>query len=73
MSCSQKKVRSGLFDRLINEVDQRLARAVYMRFLNIRLDQLPQSVGGLAAQLRGYETLRNFLAGITTQVLVDAP
>jgi ATP-binding cassette subfamily C protein LapB len=44
-----------------------------MRFLNIRLDQLPQSVGGLAAQLRGYETLRNFLAGITTQVLVDAP
>jgi ATP-binding cassette subfamily C protein LapB len=44
-----------------------------MRFLNIRLDQLPQSVGGLAPQLLGYETLRNFLAGITTQVLVDAP
>lgn len=68
-----KHVRSTLFEQLIKEMDQSLARTVYTRFLSIRLDQLPQSVGGLASQLRGYETVRAFLAGVTTHVLVDAP
>lgn len=68
-----KRVRSNLYERLIDQVDRRLARAVYMRFLAIRLDQLPQSVGGLAAQLRGYETVRGFFTSLTTSLLVDAP
>jgi ATP-binding cassette subfamily C protein LapB len=68
-----KRVRSGLYERLIDEVDQRLSRTVYLRFLSIRLDQLPQSVGGLAAQMRGYETVRGFFTSITTNYLVDMP
>ncbi|MEY3881675.1 MAG: hypothetical protein RIQ94_2471, partial [Pseudomonadota bacterium] len=61
-----KHVRSSIYERLINQVDQRLARAVYLRFLAIRLDQLPQSVGGLAGQMRGYETVRSFFTSMTT-------
>lgn len=68
-----RHVRSRLYERLIDQVDQRLARAVYLRFLAIRMDQLPHSVGGLAAQMRGYETVRGFFTTITTNVLVDAP
>ena len=68
-----KRLRSSLYERLINEVDQRLARTIYLRFLAIRLDQLPQSVGGLAAQMRGYETVRGFFTSITTNFLVDTP
>ena len=68
-----KRVRSGLYERLIDQVDQRLSRTIYMRFLSIRLDQLPQSVGGLAAQMRGYEMVRGFFTAITTNLLVDAP
>jgi ATP-binding cassette subfamily C protein LapB len=68
-----KRVRSSLYERLIDEVDQRLARTIYLRFLAIRLDQLPQSVGGLAAQMRGYETVRGFFTSVTTNLLVDAP
>jgi ATP-binding cassette subfamily C protein LapB len=68
-----KRVRSGLYERLIDQVDQRLARAVYMRFLSIRLDQIPSSVGALASQMRGYESVRAFLTTITSQLLVDAP
>ena len=68
-----KRVRTNLYERLINQVDQRLARTIYMRFLSIRMDQLPQSVGGLAAQMRGYETVRGFFTSITTNLLVDAP
>lgn len=68
-----KRLRARLYDRLIDEVDSKLARTVYLRFLSIRLDQLPRSVGSLASQLRGYETVRSFMVQITTQFLVDAP
>lgn len=68
-----KYVRSGLYERLINLVDQRLSRAIYMRFLAVRLDQLPSSVGGLAAQMRGYESVRSFMTSMTAQLTVDAP
>jgi len=68
-----KKVRSTIYDKLINKVDQRLARSVYMRFLNVRLDQLPQSVGGLASQMRGYETVRSFLSSVVSKLFIDAP
>ena len=68
-----KRVRSGLYEKLIDEVDKRLSRAVYLRFLSIRLDQLPSSVGALAAQMRGYESVRAFLTTLTSQLMVDAP
>lgn len=68
-----RRVRSHLYDRLIDQVDQRLARTVYLRFLGIRLDQLPASVGSLAGQLRGYESVRGFLISLTAHLAVDAP
>lgn len=68
-----KRLRSNLYDRLIDAVDQRLARTVYMKFLAIRLDQLPSSVGTMAGQLRGYESVRSFLVSLSTHLAVDAP
>ena len=68
-----KRLRSSLYERLIDRVDQRLARAVYQRFLAVRLDQMPRGVGALAAQMRGYETVRSFFTAVTTNLLVDAP
>jgi ATP-binding cassette subfamily C protein LapB len=68
-----KRFRARLFDRLVDAVDQRLARNVYTRFLSIRLDQLPPSVGSLASQMKGYESVRGFLTSVTSHVIVDAP
>ncbi len=68
-----KRVRARLYERLIDQVDQRLARTVYLRFLGIRLDQMPASVGSLASQLRGYESVRGFLVNLTANLAVDAP
>lgn len=68
-----KVVRHRLNDRLINIVDQRLARSTFMQFLSIRLDQMPSSVGSLASQIRGYETVRNFLSSAVSHLFVDAP
>ena len=68
-----RRVRSSLYEKLVDQVDQRLARMVYLRFLGVRLDQLPQSVGSLASQMRGYETVRGFFTSTTTNLLIDAP
>jgi ATP-binding cassette subfamily C protein LapB len=68
-----KRIRTRVCEQLVDQVDQRLARTVYMRFLAVRVDQLPRSVGGLAAQMRGYETVRGFFTSATTNLLVDAP
>ena len=68
-----KHTRHKLYNRLVDVVDQRLARTTFMRFLTVRLDQLPPSVGSLAAQMRGYETVRNFLTVATSHLFVDAP
>ena len=70
---SAKLLRSRLYERVIDHVDQTLARSVYTRFLSIRLDQMPSSVGSLAGQLRGYESVRAFLVTLTSHVAVDAP
>ena len=68
-----KWMRSHMLNRMTDAIDQRLARAVYTRFLSLRLDQLPASVGSTSARMRGYETVRGFLVGIATQVIVDIP
>jgi ATP-binding cassette, subfamily C, bacterial LapB len=68
-----KHARSSLYDVLIDSVDQQLSRKVFMRLLSIRLDQLPSSVGSLAAQMSAYQTVRSFLTTATTHLMVDAP
>jgi len=68
-----KVVRHRLNERLINIVDQRLARSTFMQFLSVRLDQMPSSVGSLAAQMRGYETVRSFLSSAVSHLFVDTP
>lgn len=68
-----KRLRSRVYEHLVDQVDRRLARTVYLRFLAVRLDQLPASVGSLANQLRGYETVRGFMLTISSQLAVDAP
>lgn len=68
-----KRLRSHVYESLVDEVDQRLARTVYLRFLSVRLDQIPPSVGSLASQLRGYESVRGFLLSLISQLAVDAP
>lgn len=68
-----KKVRGILSMRLVTQIDKKLAQTVYSRFLAIRLDQLPRNIGTLAGQIKGYETVRNFLATITTYLIVDLP
>lgn len=68
-----KFARSYLMENAITQMDNELSRKIFARLLNIRLDEMPASVGSLSAQLRGYETIRGFLSSSTFYVFVDAP
>lgn len=68
-----KFTRTYLMENAIAQMDSALSRQIFSRFLNVRLDQLPPSVGSLSAQLRGYDTIRAFLSSSTFYLFVDAP
>lgn len=68
-----RSVRSDLHEKIVSHIDQRLGREVFLRFLSVRLDTLPNSVGSLAGQMKAYESVRSFLTHSATQMLVEAP
>lgn len=68
-----KVIRSYLLEDAVVNIDSQLSRDIFSRLLNVRLDQMPSSVGTLSSQLRGYETIRAFLSSTTFYVLVDVP
>ena len=68
-----KVIRSHLMEHVVVQMDKTLSRTIFGRLLQVRMDQLPPSVGSLSAQMRGYETIRGFLSATTFYVFVDAP
>lgn len=68
-----KHARSRIYDSLVESVDQRLSRAVFLRLLSIRMDQMPASLGSMASQLNAYQSIRAFMTSLTTHLLVDVP
>jgi ATP-binding cassette subfamily C protein LapB len=68
-----KFARMHTMENAVTLIDKQLSRAIFGRLLNIRLDQMPTSVGSLSAQLRGYETIRGFFSASTFYLLVDGP
>ncbi|UNU73748.1 peptidase domain-containing ABC transporter [Moraxella nasovis] len=68
-----KFARSKVMDRMVAGMDQGLSRAIFERLLKVRVDSMPNSVGSLAAQLRGYEQVRSFFTASTLFTLVDLP
>ncbi|MDO8774114.1 MAG: ATP-binding cassette domain-containing protein [Burkholderiaceae bacterium] len=68
-----KLARSRLMDEVAAGLDARLSRHIFQRLLSVRLDQMPGSVGSLAAQIRGYEQVRSYYTASTLFALVDFP
>lgn len=70
---TMKFARSSVMDHVIVGLDNRLSRSIFQRLLELRVDQLPPSVGSLASQMRGYEQVRSFYTASTLFTLVDLP
>ena len=70
---AMKFARSHVMDYVVVGLDNRLSREIFDRLLQLRVDQVPNSVGSLAAQMRGYEQVRGFYTATTLFTLIDVP
>ena len=70
---SVKLARSLVMEEYIKGVDHEISHGIFQRLLRVRMDQFPSSLGSLAAQIRGYESIRAFLSSATMYMLIDVP
>ena len=70
---AMKFARSHVMDYVVVGLDNRLSREIFDRLLQLRIDQVPNSVGSLAGQMRGYEQVRGFYTATTLFTLIDLP
>ncbi len=60
-------------DSASKRVDVRLSALIMERVLDLRMEGRPVSVGSFAANLRSFESIRDFIASATITTLVDLP
>lgn len=68
-----KLFRLSVTEYIARTMDIKLSGRIFHELLNIRMDQFPASVGTLATQFRGYETVRVFMTTAVMYFLVDSP
>lgn len=68
-----KQVRALIVERACKVIDQELSAVFFGKALDIRMDARPRTVGTFAAQIRHFESVRNFMTSTTLFVLADVP
>ncbi|MRR51094.1 MAG: type I secretion system permease/ATPase [Rhodocyclaceae bacterium] len=66
-------LRGHFVDMASARIDLQLSALIMGRVLGMRLSSRPLSVGSFAANLRSFETVRDFIASATVTALVDLP
>jgi ATP-binding cassette subfamily C protein LapB len=66
-------LRSRFVDEASARIDVKLSATLMERVLGMRLEHRPESVGSFAANLRGFEQVRDFIASGTVTALIDLP
>jgi ATP-binding cassette subfamily C protein LapB len=68
-----KQVRAYIVDRAGVEMDKSLSQWFFDRMQHVRMDARPTTVGTLAAQVKGFETVRAMFTSTSMYVLADVP
>lgn len=68
-----KMSRGYLVDLASKRVDVTLSALIMERVLGIRMEARPASVGAFAANLKAFETIRDFIASASITALIDVP
>ncbi|RZI81999.1 MAG: type I secretion system permease/ATPase [Rubrivivax sp.] len=66
-------LRSHFVDEASARIDVQISALLMERVLGMKLENRPQSVGSFAANLRGFEQVRDFIASSTVTALIDLP
>ena len=70
---AMRLLRSRFVDEASARIDVRLSATLMEKVLGMQLSHRPESVGSFAANLRGFETVRDFIASSTVTALIDLP
>lgn len=65
--------RAYVVDAASKRVDVKLSAQIMERVLDLRMESRPASVGSFAANLRSFESVRDFIASASLTTLVDLP
>lgn len=68
-----KIARSTILDHAAVNMDIAYSHDIFHRFLKIRSDVLPKSIGTLSGQLQSYASVRAFISSAALYALVDFP
>jgi ATP-binding cassette subfamily C protein LapB len=66
-------LRGRFIDLASARIDVKLSALIMERVLGMRLETRPASVGSFAANLRSFESVRDFIASATVSALIDLP
>jgi ATP-binding cassette, subfamily C, bacterial LapB len=66
-------LRSHFVDEASARIDVQISATLMEKVLGLRLEHKPESVGSFAANLRGFELVRDFIASSTVSALIDLP
>ncbi|ADG93169.1 ABC transporter related protein [Arcobacter nitrofigilis DSM 7299] len=65
--------RSSLLDYAAKNMDIGYSHNIFNRFLKVRCDQLPKSIGTVSSKLQSYASIRGFISSVTLYVFIDFP
>ena len=68
-----RTVRGYFIDLASSRIDMDLSSRIMERVLGMRLEFRPASAGSFAANLRSFETIRDFIASATVTAIIDLP
>ena len=65
--------RASIMDQASKNMDVEYSHNIFERFLNIRSDSLPQSIGSLSSKLQSYASVRGFVSSASMFIFIDFP
>lgn len=68
-----KFIRARILDGMARQVDMAVSQRLFEHVLRLRLDTRPRSLGSLAAQMNGLETVRSFFSSTIVFTMTDIP
>ncbi|MFZ2948178.1 MAG: ATP-binding cassette domain-containing protein, partial [Desulfuromonadaceae bacterium] len=68
-----KFIRARILDGMAKQVDMAVSQRLFEHVLRLRLDTRPRSLGSLAAQMNGLETVRSFFSSTIIFTMTDVP
>lgn len=68
-----KFAKSSIQDYATKSMDLEYSNDIFNRFLKVRCDALPKSVGTLTGQLQSYNSVRSFISNAAMFIIIDLP